>query len=301
MCQPQSPSLSLSLTFFLVTISFVFKFLPSHAQILFWFGLFCAWCFVLHFFLLFTEFFSSRISVWFFFRISISVLSFSLCSWFQWIVFVCFIVVHGVPLKYFLKILYWINHSSPHLWLQLLGDYRAPRWLSGKESACPCRRCWRCGFDAWVGKITLEKDMATYSSILARKILWTQEPGGLESMELQGVGLNWAHTHWLSWSCVMFPWFFMFLVVLYCCLHLCVSSRLLQSLLTDFTVVIPSISPIRYSEAFSDPVWIYLLHTSCSHSGMMIKLACLLSALQSTRLAAGSLFAFLKEAMPWGF
>ena len=28
-----------------------------------------------------------------------------------------------------------------------------PRWHSGKElSACPCRRCKRCGFEPWVGK-----------------------------------------------------------------------------------------------------------------------------------------------------
>ena len=31
----------------------------------------------------------------------------------------------------------------------------------------------------------LEKEMATYSSILARKIPWTEEPGGLPSMGLQ--------------------------------------------------------------------------------------------------------------------
>ena len=28
-----------------------------------------------------------------------------------------------------------------------------PRWLSGKESACQCRRCKRCRFNPWVGKI----------------------------------------------------------------------------------------------------------------------------------------------------
>ena len=28
-----------------------------------------------------------------------------------------------------------------------------PRWLSGKESACQCRRYKRCQFDPWVGKI----------------------------------------------------------------------------------------------------------------------------------------------------
>ena len=31
----------------------------------------------------------------------------------------------------------------------------------------------------------LEKEMATHSSIFAWKIPWTQEPGGLQSMELQ--------------------------------------------------------------------------------------------------------------------
>ena len=29
-----------------------------------------------------------------------------------------------------------------------------------------------------------EKEMATYSSILAWRIPWTEEPGGLQSMEL---------------------------------------------------------------------------------------------------------------------
>ena len=36
----------------------------------------------------------------------------------------------------------------------------------------------------------LEKDMATHSSILAWKIPWTEEPGGLQSMGLQRIGLN---------------------------------------------------------------------------------------------------------------
>ena len=33
----------------------------------------------------------------------------------------------------------------------------------------------------------LEKEMATHSSILAWKIPWTEEPGGLQSMLLQRV------------------------------------------------------------------------------------------------------------------
>ena len=35
---------------------------------------------------------------------------------------------------------------------------------------------------------TLEKGMATYSSILAWKIPWTEEPGGPQSMGSLGVG-----------------------------------------------------------------------------------------------------------------
>ena len=36
----------------------------------------------------------------------------------------------------------------------------------------------------------LEKEMATHSSILAWKIAWTEEPGGLQSMGSQRVGHN---------------------------------------------------------------------------------------------------------------
>ena len=36
----------------------------------------------------------------------------------------------------------------------------------------------------------LEKGMVTHSSILAWRILWTEEPGGLQSTGLQRVGHN---------------------------------------------------------------------------------------------------------------
>ena len=36
-------------------------------------------------------------------------------------------------------------------------------------------------------EVPLEKRMATHSSILAWKIPWTEEPGGLQSMGLQKV------------------------------------------------------------------------------------------------------------------
>ena len=58
---------------------------------------------------------------------------------------------------------------------------RLPWWLSGKESACQCRRC---EFDPWAREDPLEKEMATHSSIPAWEIPWTEEPGRLQSMGL---------------------------------------------------------------------------------------------------------------------
>ena len=40
----------------------------------------------------------------------------------------------------------------------------------------------------------LEKEMATFSSILAWKIPWTDEPGRLQSMGLQRVGHDFTFT-----------------------------------------------------------------------------------------------------------
>ena len=48
-------------------------------------------------------------------------------------------------------------------------------------------RVWSLGWED-----PLEKEMATHSSILAWEVLWTEEPGGLQSMESQRAGLNLA-------------------------------------------------------------------------------------------------------------
>ena len=39
----------------------------------------------------------------------------------------------------------------------------------------------------------MEKEMATHSSVLAWRILWTEEPGGLRSMGLHRVGHDWSN------------------------------------------------------------------------------------------------------------
>ena len=47
-------------------------------------------------------------------------------------------------------------------------------------------------WETWVRSLdwedSLEKEMATQASVLAWRIPWTEEPGGLQSMGLQKVG-----------------------------------------------------------------------------------------------------------------
>ena len=60
-----------------------------------------------------------------------------------------------------------------------------PRGRRGKEPACQCRRHKICELDPWVRKIPLEKEMATHSSMLAWRIPWIEEPGGLQVAKSQ--------------------------------------------------------------------------------------------------------------------
>ena len=51
-----------------------------------------------------------------------------------------------------------------------LVSHGLPRWCSGKEFACQCRRGKRSRFNSWVRKIPMEKEMATHSRIPAWRI-----------------------------------------------------------------------------------------------------------------------------------
>src|SRR5574340_240593 len=56
--------------------------------------------------------------------------------------------------------------------------------------------------ETWVGSLgwedPLEEGMATHSSILAWRIPWTEEPGGLQSMGSQRVGEDFGdYFYWL--------------------------------------------------------------------------------------------------------
>ena len=67
------------------------------------------------------------------------------------------------------------------IWDESVVTQELPRWLSGKESACNARDMN--SVPGW--EDNLEKEMTTHSSILAWKIPWTEEPGGVKSMGSQ--------------------------------------------------------------------------------------------------------------------
>ena len=67
-----------------------------------------------------------------------------------------------------------------------------PGGASGKELAYQCWICRRYGFSLSVGKILWRRKWQPNSSILAWRIPWTEESGGLQFLGLQRVRHNWA-------------------------------------------------------------------------------------------------------------
>ena len=78
---------------------------------------------------------------------------------------------------------------------------------SGKEPASQCRRQEMRVRS--LGRDLLEEGIAAHSSILAWRIPWTEEPGGLQSMGSHRVGHDWSD---LACTCVLFY---------HCCLNCC--------------------------------------------------------------------------------
>ena len=89
---------------------------------------------------------------------------------------------------------FWVPTSSPVICL------RSPRKLCifsrTADNSC-AHRCLRCNGLAFVA----EKAMAPHSSTLAWKILWMEEPGGLQSMGSLRVRHDWATSLYFSLSC----------------------------------------------------------------------------------------------------
>ena len=101
-----------------------------------------------------------------------------------------FLLLHVILKNIYIHI-YIIFHSSFYVFQQfrasiLMSSFQGlPCWLSSKESACQCRRPKRQGLDPWVRKIPWRTAQQLHSSILAWRIPWAEEPGGLQSMGSQ--------------------------------------------------------------------------------------------------------------------
>ena len=97
-----------------------------------------------------------------------------------------------IPLiLYRYRILDWDSVIQFNLIITCLYQHGLPRWLSGKESACIAGATGDTGSIPGSGRSPGE-GMATHSSILAWRILWTKEPGGLQSMGSQRVRHDWS-------------------------------------------------------------------------------------------------------------
>ena len=65
-----------------------------------------------------------------------------------------------------------------------------PGDAGGKEPTCQCRRCKRRRFNPCVGKIPWRRAWQSTPVFLAWRMLWTEEPGGLQSIGSQRVWYN---------------------------------------------------------------------------------------------------------------
>ena len=72
------------------------------------------------------------------------------------------------------------RNSQSQVDLLVLYLIRAFRWLSGKESACQCRRCRRCWSDPWIGKIPCRRKWQSTPVFLL------EEPRGQKSLVSYG-------------------------------------------------------------------------------------------------------------------
>ena len=63
-----------------------------------------------------------------------------------------------------------------------------PRWHSGKKSACQCRRCKRCGFNPWVGKIPCRRAQQPTLVFLPGESHRQRSLAGYSPMGLQRIG-----------------------------------------------------------------------------------------------------------------
>ena len=124
------------------------------------------------------------------------------------------------------------------------------------------------------GEDPLENSMETDSSILSWRILWTNEPVGLQSMETQRVRHNWANNTSFELSSVQFS-------------HLVVSDSLWSHGLQHVSLQCPSLTLGAWSNSCPLSQW---CHPTISSSIVPIS-SCLQSLTESGSFLMSQLFA----------
>ena len=81
------------------------------------------------------------------------------------------------------------------IWLRVAYIGGLPRWCSGKEFVCQCRRCKRWGFNPWVRKIPWSRKWQPNPVFLPGKFHGQRGLAGYSPWGSQKVGHDWACTH----------------------------------------------------------------------------------------------------------
>ena len=96
------------------------------------------------------------------------------------------------------RILGWVAVSFSNAWMHAKSLQSCPTLCDPMDSSPPGSSVHRIlqqehwsGLPGWVA-LPRKKEMATHSSILAWRILWTEEPDRLQSMGSQRVGHDWV-------------------------------------------------------------------------------------------------------------
>ena len=107
----------------------------------------------------------------------------------------------------FTSLLYFLDSTHKWYYLVFVFVWLISLSIMSSESVAQRLKCLPAMRETWVQSLgredPLEKEMATHSSIPAWRILWTEEPSGLQSMGSQRVWYDWATSLTqcpLSWS-----------------------------------------------------------------------------------------------------
>ena len=91
----------------------------------------------------------------------------------------------------------WVTYTHTHTYIYIELFYGFPRWCSGKEPTCQCRRHKTPGFNPWVGKIPWRRTWQPTPGFLPGESHGRRSPQGLQATGVTKSRMqlsNWVHT-----------------------------------------------------------------------------------------------------------